>query len=58
LGDDTPEPEQGFVTSADRFVDRKEAGNIASIAKQLDELDLEQREEARDILDSGDVDLS
>ncbi|MFA5998173.1 MAG: hypothetical protein WC814_02190 [Candidatus Paceibacterota bacterium] len=44
--------QEGFLTSAGRFVDRDEAGEIAERASQLDHLDGEERAGATSNLDS------
>jgi hypothetical protein len=44
--------QEGFLTSAGRFVDRDEAGEIAEKARQLDHLDGEEKTNAASNLDS------
>ncbi|MBU1292938.1 hypothetical protein KJ819_02610 [Patescibacteria group bacterium] len=49
--------EDGFVTDTGRFVDRKEGGEIAGKASQLEILDYLTQAEARANLDSEDLSL-
>jgi hypothetical protein len=53
--EDMTDFEEGFVTSTGRFVDRKEAGEIAEIATQLTHLDLAERAYAIANLDCEDI---
>lgn len=48
-------PEDGFMTSAGRFVQRDEAGAIARKAEQLDHLDSKKGRDAADFLDSHHI---
>ena len=45
--------QEGFLTSAGRFVDRNEAGEIAERAEQLNHLDVEEKTDATSNLDSS-----
>ncbi len=45
-------PQEGFLTSTGRFVDRLEAGNIAEKAYQLTHLDSNTKRDAESNLDS------
>ncbi|MBI2109197.1 MAG: hypothetical protein HYT93_03420 [Parcubacteria group bacterium] len=49
-------PEDGFMTSTGRFVQRDEAGEIAEKAEQLDHLGLKRKRDASEYLDAHDVD--
>jgi hypothetical protein len=53
--EDMSDFEEGFMTSTGRFVDRKEAGEIAEKATQLSHLDLAERAYAIDNLDCEDI---
>lgn len=48
-------PHDGFMTTAERFVDRDEAGKIADTSGQLGHMEEEDRERAVESLDSEDI---
>ena len=53
--DSDMKPEDGFLTSAGRFVERHEAGEIARKAEQLNHLDIDKKRDASDFLDAHHI---